>query len=135
MRNLKSKIFIFFFSLAITYNSYSQSDFEKTLQAGAILINGLSFIKGNKSKPDSKTVEFFCVKNKLTDKVTFKLVGKTDDGDEIKKELVIQNDGKECVYEIPKGVWSYEIILVNKETLKKGEFKLDDDITIVVKDD
>ncbi|GGC87391.1 hypothetical protein GCM10011508_13260 [Flavobacterium lutivivi] len=131
MKNL-----ILSFVLLYTFQiSYSQSDFEKTLQAGAILINGLSFIKGNKPKPDSKTIEYLCVKNKLTDKVTFKLTCKTEDGDEIKKELVIQNDGKECVYEIPKGVWSYEIILANKETYKKGEFKLDDDITITVKDD
>lgn len=135
MRNVNNKIFILSFCLANTFSSYCQSDFEKTLQAGAIVINGLSFIKGNKSKSGSKTVEYFCVKNKLTDKVIFKFVCKTEDGDEIKKELVIQNDGKECVYEIPKGVWSYEIILANKETFKKGEFKLEDDITILVKDD
>lgn len=133
--NVKNKTIIFFFCISLTFNSYSQSDFEKTLQAGAMLINGLSFIKGNKSKPNNKTVEYLCVKNKLTDKVTFKLLGKSDDGEDIKKELVIQNDGKECVYEIPKGVWIYEIILTNKEVFKKGEFKLEDDITIMVKDD
>ena len=115
--------------------SFAQSDIEKLLKGGEIIVNGLSFIKGNKPKTDSKTIESICIKNKLSDKITFKLTGKDDDGNDVKKELVVQKDGKECVFDVPKGVWAYEIDLANKEVYKKGEYKLDDEITITVKDD
>jgi hypothetical protein len=115
--------------------SFAQSDIEKLLKGGEIIVNGLSFIKGNKQKTDSKTIESICIKNKLSDKITFKLIGKDDDGNDVKKELVVQKDGKECVFDVPKGVWAYEIDLANKEVYKKGEYKLDDEITITVKDD
>ena len=114
--------------------SFSQSDFEKTIQAGGALLNGLSFLKGNKTT-DSKTVLMLCVKNKLQEKITFKITGKDKDDNDIKKDLVIQNDGKECFLEIPKGVYTYEVLLTNKETFKKGEYKFDDDITITIKRD
>lgn len=114
--------------------SFAQSDIEKLLKGGEIIVNGLSFIKGNKPKTDSKTIESICIKNKLSDKITFKLIGKDDDGNDVKKELVVQKDGKECVFDVPKGVWAYEIDLANKEVYKKGEYKLDDEITITVKD-
>ena len=114
--------------------SFAQSDIDKLLKGGEIVVNGLSFIKGNKTKSDSKTIESFCIKNKLSDKITFKMVGKDSDGTEVKKELVIQKDGKECVFSVPKGVWSYEIDLSNKDVYKKGEYKLDDEITITVND-
>ena len=51
----------------------------------------------------------------------------------MKKELVIQKDGKECFLELPKGIYTYEIILSNKEVFKKGEYKIEDEITITVK--
>ncbi len=112
---------------------YSQSDIEKVLKGGEILVNGLSFFKGNKSSSSSKTIESLCVKNKLADKITFKIVGQDEDGTDLKKELVIQKDGKECFLELPKGIYTYEIILSNKEVFKKGEYKIDDEITITVK--
>ncbi len=112
---------------------YSQSDVEKVLKGGEILVNGLSFFKGNKSSSSSKTIESLCVKNKLADKITFKIVGQDEDGTDLKKELVIQKDGKECFLELPKGIYTYEIILSNKEVFKKGEYKIDDEITITVK--
>jgi hypothetical protein len=115
--------------------SFAQSDIDKFLKGGEILVNGLSFIKGNKSKSDSKTIESVCIKNKLSDKITFTMVGKDTDGNELKKELVVQKEGKECVFDVPKGVWAYEIDLANKDVYKKGEYKLDDDITITVKED
>jgi hypothetical protein len=122
-----------FFLFTIT--SFAQSDIDKLLKGGEIIVNGLSFIKGNKPKTDSKTIESVCVKNKLSDKITFKLTGKDADGNDVKKELVVQKDGKECVFDIPKGVWAYEIDLANKDVYKKGEYKLDDEITITVKED
>jgi len=131
MRKIKTILFAFI----ITTSSFAQSDIDKFLKGGEILVNGLSFIKGNKSKSDSKTIESVCIKNKLSDKITFTMVGKDTDGNELKKELVVQKEGKECVFDVPKGVWAYEIDLANKDVYKKGEYKLDDDITITVKED
>jgi hypothetical protein len=49
--------------------------------------------------------------------------------------MVVQNDGKECVFNIPKGIYTYEILLANKDVFKKGEYKFDDDVVITVKKD
>ncbi len=119
--------------------SYSQSDIDKVLKGGEIIVNGLSFLKGNKSNlalnSTSKVIESVCVKNKLSEKITFSIFGKDEDGKEIKKELVIQKDAKECVFEIPKGIYTYEIVLANKEVFKKGEYKFNEEITITVKEE
>ena len=118
--------------------TYSQSDFEKVLKSGEVIVNGLSFFKSNKSEAkstNSKFIESICVKNKLTDKITFKIVGKDSEDNDVKKELVIQKDGKECIFELPKGIYTYEIVLSNKEIYKKGEYKFNEEITITVKDD
>jgi hypothetical protein len=116
----------------------AQSDVDKILKGGEIIVNGLSFLKGNKSEAkltNSKVVESVCVKNKLTDKIIFSLVGIDEDGNTIKKELIIQKDGKECVFELPKGIYTYEIVLANKDVYRKGEYKFNEEITITVKDD
>ena len=109
------------------------------LKGGEILVNGLSFLKGNKSETkstaNSKVIESVCVKNKLTDKITFRIVGKDAEDNDVKKELVIQKDGKECIFELPKGIYTYEIVLSNKEIYKKGEYKFNEEITITVKDE
>ena len=129
---MKKNILVSIF-LMLTVVSFAQSDIEKVLKGGEILVNGLSFFKGNKSSTSSKTIESLCVKNKLADKITFKIVGQDEDGTDVKKELVIQKDGKECFLELPKGIYTYEIILSNKEVFKKGEYKIDDEINITVK--
>lgn len=114
----------------------AQSDFEKIIKTSEILVNGLSFFKNSKSSNSNSTViESICVKNKLADKISFKIVGKDEDDNEIKKELVIQKDGKKCFLELPKGIYTYEILLANKEIFKKGEYKFIDDTTITVKID
>lgn len=129
-------IFIICFN---SINSFCQSDIDKVLKGGEIIVNGLSFLKGNKSNStpiqNSKVVESVCVKNKLTDKITFSLIGKDEEGNTIKKELVIQKEGKECVFELPKGIYTYEIVLANKEVYKKGEYKFNEEITITVKEE
>ena len=61
------------------------------------------------------------------------MVGKDEEGNVVKKELVIQKDGKECVFEITKGIYTYEIVLANKEVYKKGEYKFNEEVTITVK--
>jgi hypothetical protein len=127
-------VIIFFICL----NSYAQSDIEKVLKGGEILVNGLSFFSNGKSEnksTNSKVIESICVKNKLADKITFKIVGKDSEGNDVKKELVIQKDGKECLFELPKGIYTYEIDLSNKEVYKKGEYKFNEEITITVKDE
>ena len=124
---------IFFFNM-----SFSQSDVDKILKGGEIIVNGLSFLKKDKSEvkeTNSKVIESICIKNKLTDKITFIISGKDEEDNTIKKEMVIQKDGKECVFELPKGIYTYEIVLANKEVYKKGEYKFNEEITITVKPD
>lgn len=124
---------IFFFNM-----SFSQSDVDKILKGGEIIVNGLSFLKKDKTEAketNSKIIESVCIKNKLTDKITFIISGKDEEDNTIKKEMVIQKEGKECVFELPKGIYTYEIVLANKEIYKKGEYKFNEEITITVKPD
>lgn len=133
-----NKLFLILFFLFYNTISYSQSDFDKVLKSGEVLVNGLSFFKANKSEnklTNSKVIESVCVKNKLTDKITFKIVGKDSEENDVKKELVIPKEGKECLFELPKGIYTYEIVLSNKEIYKKGEYKFNEEITITVKDE
>ncbi|MES2410854.1 MAG: hypothetical protein V4535_05355 [Bacteroidota bacterium] len=113
----------------------AQSDLQTIIKGGELLLSGLSILKVSESnaKGDSKVIESVCVKNKLADKITFKLVGKNDEGDQIKKELVIPKDGKECLLLVTKGIYTYEIALTNKEIYKKGEYKFDEDIVMTIK--
>ena len=132
------KIYATFFLIFFWFTSYSQSDVQNLIKGGELVINGLSIFKSGKSESKSatsKTIESICVKNKLSDKITFRIAGKDDEDNDVKKELVIQNDGKECVFEIPKGIYTYEIVLANKEIYKKGEYKFNEEITITVKDE
>lgn len=117
--------------------SFAQSDLETAIKGGELLLSGLSIFKVAKSgvKKDSKVIESVCVKNKLNEKITFRIVGKNQDGDDIKKELVIPKDGKECLFILPKGIYTYEIVLANKEIYKKGEYKFEDEIVITVKEE
>lgn len=127
-----------FFIIFFWFNSYSQNDVQNLIKGGELIVNGLSFFKNGKTEnktENSKIIESICVKNKLNDKITFRIVGKDDKDNDIKKELVIQKDGKECVFEIPKGIYTYEIVLSNKEIYKKGEYKFNEEITITVKDE
>ena len=117
--------------------SFAQSDLQNVLKGGELLPSGLTIFKVAKSTPkeDSKVIESVCVKNKLVDKITFRIVGKNDEGDEIKKELVVQKDGKECLFVLPKGIYTYEVVLPNKDIYKKGEYKFDEEVIITTKDD
>jgi hypothetical protein len=124
--------------LFLNFSIYAQSDIDKILKGGEIIVNGLSFLKNNKTETketNSKVIESVCIKNKLADKITYSMIGKDDEGNVIKKELVVQKDGKECVFEIPKGIYTYEIVLANKEVYKKGEYKFNEEVTITVKEE
>ena len=129
---------ILIFAIFSPIISFAQSDIDKILKGGEIIVNGLSILKKDKSEgkeTNSKVIESVCIKNKLTDKITFVISGKNEEDIVIKKELVIQKDGKECVFELPKGIYTYEIVLANKEVYKKGEYKFNEEITITVKTD
>ena len=101
--------------------SFAQSDLETAIKGGELLLSGLSIFKVAKSgaKNTSKMIESVCVKNKLNEKITFRIVGKNQEGDDVKKELVIPKDGKECLFILPKGIYTYEIVLANKEIYKR----------------
>ncbi len=132
--NIK-QIILLFTLLPIT--SFSQSDLETVIKGGELLLSGLSIFKvaNSDSKENSKVIESVCVKNKRADKITFRIVGKNEEGDDIKKELVIPKDGKECLFILPKGIYTYEIVLANKEIYKKGEYKFEDDVVFTVRDE
>ena len=117
--------------------SFAQSDLQTVLKGGELLLSGLTVFKVAKSgsNSNSKVIESVCVKNKLVDKITFRITGKNEEGDDIKKELVIQKDGKECLFVLPKGIYTYEVVLPNKDIYKKGEYKFDEDVVITIKDD
>ena len=116
---------------------FSQADFNTVIKGGELLLSGLSILKARKSdaKKDSKVIESVCVKNKLTDRITFRIEGKNENGDEVKRELVIPKDGKECLFVLPKGIYTYEIVMTNKEIYKKGEYKFEDELVITVKEE
>ena len=127
--------------LLLFSNLIQAQTLETIIKGGELLVTGFSIFKTSKlteSKDkavDSKFVATVCVKNKLAEKIMVKLEGKDSEGTEIIKELVVQNDGKECVFEIPKGIYTYEIILSSKEVFKKGEYKFEEEITIIVNKD
>ncbi|MBC7641730.1 MAG: hypothetical protein H7174_05240 [Flavobacterium sp.] len=136
---MKTKLILI---LAITFfmlpsMTFCQSDIERALKAGEVLLTSFSIIKssGNSKKSGSKTISSVCIKNRLHEKITFTIKGKDDQDNLVIKKMVVQNDGKECVFNIPKGVYSLEILLSNKEVFKKGEYDFDEDVVISVKKD
>ncbi len=123
--------------LLLPFFVIAQSDLDKVMRGGEILLGGLSILKIARSddkKKDSKKVETVCVKNKLAQKVTFRISGTDAEENEVKKELVIPKDGKECLFDIPKMTLTYEFVLATGEVYKKGEYKLEDEVTFTVKD-
>lgn len=132
---MKLKILIATFLLPITL--FAQTDIANVLKVGEVVLSGFTIFKSVKSdtKKDSKIISSVCIKNKLSEKITFKMVGKDEQDNEVKKEMVVQNDGKECVFNVPKGIYTYEVTLSNKDTYKKGEYKFEDDVVITIKKD
>lgn len=126
-------LFIFIFSLNLKSQT-TLSSLDKGLAIGNILVQGYMALKGNTTKqvdPNAKTIDSFCFKNKMDEKITIKLNGKIED-DEIKKELVIQKDEKECTYNLPKGIYTYEVLLSSKDTYQKGEYKVSEETLMTI---
>lgn len=110
------------------------SGLDKGLAIGNILVQGYIALKGNGAKPadpNAKTVDSFCFRNKMEEKITIKLNGKTED-EEIKKEFVIQKDGKECAFNLPKGIYTYEVLLSSKDTYQRGEYKVSEEALMTI---
>jgi hypothetical protein len=116
---------------------FSQADLNTVIKGGELLLSGLSVLKISKSnaKKNSKVIESVCVKNKLTDRITFRIEGKNEEDEEVKRELIIPTDGKECLFALSKGIYTYEIVLTNKEIYKKGEYKFEDEVIITIKEE
>ena len=131
------KLKMLFSLLFICQILFSQADLNTVIKGGELLLSGLSVLKISKSnaKKDSKVIESVCVKNKLTDRITFRIEGKNEEEEEVKRELVIPKDGKECLFVLPKGIYTYEIVMTNKEIYKKGEYKFEDEVVITIKDE
>ncbi|WP_333875594.1 hypothetical protein [Flavobacterium sp.] len=116
--------------------SYAQSDLTAIVRGSEILVGGLiTLFSSSKTNSVSTTVESVCIKNKMNDKITLILTRQTEDGDDIKKELVIPQDSKECFYDLPKGVYSYEILLSDDTVYKKGEYRFKSKTVITLKED
>jgi hypothetical protein len=123
--------------LLLPCNIFAQSTLESAIKAGEFLMAGYSIFKIAKADPkkESKTIETVCIKNRLTDKFTYTINGESFDGEKVKKELVVQVDSKECFLELPKGIYTYEVILANKEVYKKGDYKFEEDVIITFRKD
>lgn len=112
----------------------TMSGLDKGLAIGNILVQGYMAFKGNGTKPvdpNAKTVDSFCFKNKMDEKITIKLNGKIED-EEVKKEFVIQKDEKECTYNLPKGIYTYEVLLSSKDVYQKGEYKVSEETLMTI---
>ena len=130
------KTFIIYLMLVLLSSSLlvAQSDLNNVLKGGELLLSGISILKSKKgTNPTSSVVTSVCIKNKMDSKIIYRLTGKSEKGTDISKELIIQNDSKECYIDLPKGVYSYEIELPNKEIYRKGEYNFDAEVVITIK--
>ncbi|WP_295199661.1 hypothetical protein [uncultured Chryseobacterium sp.] len=133
---MKLKLLLFsiiLFSLNLKSQT-TMSGLDKGLAIGNMLVQGYIALKGNGKKPvdpNAKTVDSFCFKNKMDEKITIKFNGKIED-EEIKKEFVIQKDEKECTYNLPKGIYTYEVLLSSKDVYQKGEYKVSEETLMTI---
>ncbi|GAA5085240.1 hypothetical protein GCM10023210_05870 [Chryseobacterium ginsengisoli] len=133
---IKKILFLFFINIFPFYlkSQTTMSGLDKGLAIGNILVQGYIALKGNGTKPvdpNAKTVDSFCFKNKMDEKITIKFNGKIED-DEVKKEFVIQKGEKECAYNLPKGIYTYEVLLSSKDTYQKGEYKVSEETLMTI---
>jgi len=115
---------------------HAQSDLDKIIKGGEIIMGGLVILKNNSTHEfnEKGNIDKVCIKNKLKDKVSFTLTRKNEDGTTTVKEAVIPKEGKECLMDLPRGIYAYEIDWPDKQVYKKGEYKFDGAITITLKD-
>lgn len=133
MKNIAFSFLLLIFSII----SSAQSDIENVLKAGTLVLNGLSILRVSKAvvAENNNSINSVCIKNKLAEKISVNVYGKSFEGDDLKKQLVIQKESKECFLELPKGIYTYEVFLSNNEICKKGEYKFDENIVMTIKKD
>ncbi len=126
-------LLIAFLLLAPHFFKSQTTGLDRGIAIGNILVQGYAALKGGgkTADPNAKTVNSFCFKNKMEEKVSVVFIGKFEEED-IKKELVIPQDSKQCTYNLPKGVYTYEIILSDKETYQKGEYKVSEEAIMTI---
>ncbi len=127
------------FMMMLSSVTFAQSNFEKVIKGGEVLLNGIAIFKTTKptslTKTDeTKSIPTICVKNQFLEKIIFIMIGTDKNDNQVKRELVIPKEGKECLFEVPKGIYTYEVILSNKEVYKKGEYKFIEELTMVIKE-
>jgi hypothetical protein len=120
--------------------SFPQSDFQKVINAGGLILTGISIIRGQKAEipkqeqqPETPYLSELCFKNKLEEKITIRLTGKDQEGNVLTREVIVLRDGKECLYEIAKGVWDYEIVTGEDSVYRKGQYRLRDQTVITIR--
>lgn len=116
----------------LNLSAYSQSNIDKLIKGGEILITGLTILR-DKTKAPQKGLVKVCLKNKLSEKITIAFDGKDSLGIAVKKSLVIPIDGKECFLDLPQGIYTFEIVLPNNDVYKRGDYRFDENMTITVK--
>jgi hypothetical protein len=116
----------------LSLSGHSQT-LDKIIKSGEILVTGLTILTDKHGVSSNGVINKICVRNKLTDKITLNLAGVDVNGIAMFRSLVIQKDGKECLLEVPVGIYTYEIVLPNKEIYKRGEYRFDESTTITVK--
>ena len=131
---MKSVIFII--SFLVSSNLHAQSDLHTILKGSELILTGLTVLKVARSDAmqDTKIIDKLCIKNKLNETIIWRISGKDLAGADLIKEIIIPKEGKECLYALPKGIYTYEIELANKEIYKKGEYKFDKETTITIKE-
>ena len=118
----------------LSLSLFAQTDLDKIIKSGEILVTGLAVFKERSNAGDTEsTIGKVCVKNKLTDKITLNFSGTDTKGNATVKTLVVPKGGKECLLELPKGVYTYEIVLSTNEIFKRGDYRFDESMTITVK--
>jgi hypothetical protein len=134
-RRLRMAMAIAISALLLPSFGFGQSDLETAIRGGELILTGLTALKSAKADPYAKVLPEVCVKNKMDRKVTYVLDVKAADETESPRELVIQKDGKECFFDLPKGVYRYQIKVEGDSVFKKGECRIDREQTIILKAD
>ena len=130
------KVVVLVVLVLLQYQSYAQSDLDRVIKGGEILLGGLAFVKTAYMDPEanSANVKKTTFKNKLGQKIVLRLFNEDDEGNELQEELIISDNGKESLYNLLKGVWRYEIEICEGEIFKKGQFNLEKTAVITLKE-
>lgn len=112
----------------------AQTDIENLLKYGQLILGGVTIVKSAEAEKTDNPMVSVCVKNRLSQKVTFILKPSETLKSQSSKEMVIQNLDKECFISLQKGVYTYEVLLPNKELYRKGDCLVEEDLTITLKD-